>query len=362
MRVTDAERAAQVLAPEKVEEIVAAFDARGLFVLEDVVPLEVCSQLAVKMLADAAAIVAHGGWSARGEFGHGHLQLGQPRMGPFVHPEVVANSIVEQVVVAILRHDAKLGFFNGNCAMPGSGIQRLHMDDQWDYHSPSEAAAAGEPWPHRTTSVHVNICPTGDVTPGNGATEVWPGSHTVHTAHRGNGDPLADETFVNRRREVQPPDRNCFPAGAVVFRDARIWVRAYNTATHTMMKVRVVRILSQDHTALMCSFHLCARVCHPVQHRGVPNHSPYPRPNIVLVYHRQNRTRALTNTPGLLFSESARAAFARENPSVDRNVSFIPGPVNHFGASHGPGGALLGEPDPSYLGMLKELPTAPSRL
>lgn len=150
----------------------ATADSRGLFVLEKVVSPEVCSQLAVKMLADAAAIVAHGGWAARGEFGHGHLQLGQPRMAPYVHPSVVANPLVEQVVVAILRQKAVLGFFNGNCAMPGSGIQRLHMDDQWDYHSATEAAAAGEPWPHRTTSVHVNICPTGDVTSENGATEV----------------------------------------------------------------------------------------------------------------------------------------------------------------------------------------------
>lgn len=99
-----------------------------------------------------------------------------------------------------------------------------------------------------------------------------------------------------------------------------------------------------------------------VQHRGVPNHSLLPRPNIVLVYHRQDRTRAQTNTPGLLFSESARAAFARENPLIDRNLKFVPGPVNHFGASHGPGGALLGEPDPAFLGNLNELSTATPRL
>jgi len=208
----------------------------GLFVLEDVVPPEVCSQLAVKMLADAAAIVAHGGWATRGEFGHGHLQLGQPRMAPHVHPSIVANGIVEQVVVAILRRPAVLGFCNGNCAMPGSGIQRLHMDDQWDYHSAKEAAAAGEPWPHRTTSVHVNVCPTGDVSEHNGATEVWPGSHKWHTAPRNNVDPLADAAFVEEHRRLQPPTRNCFPAGAVVFRDARIWVStpAYPAGTRAL--------------------------------------------------------------------------------------------------------------------------------
>ena len=170
MRVSAEEWAAGALADDKIEELVASFDERGLFVLENVVPKDVLDQLAVKMVADAAAIVAHGGFAARGEFGHGHLQLGQPRMAPHVHPEVVANPIIEQVVVAILRRDARLGFFNGNCAMPSSGVQRLHMDDQWDWHSAEEAAAAGEPWPHRTTSVHVNICPTTDVTEHNGGT------------------------------------------------------------------------------------------------------------------------------------------------------------------------------------------------
>lgn len=190
------------------------------------------------------------------------------------------------------------------------------MDDQWDWHNAADAAAAGEPWPHRTTSVHVNVCPTANVTEYNGGTEVWPASHRVPTfrlAGRQQGcsvcDPLADPAFVRTQQRVSPPTRNCFPRGAAVFRDARIW------------------------------------------HRGVPNHSMLPRPNIVIVYHRQDREKAQTNTPGLLFAESARPAFARPNPRVDRNVQFVEDAVNHFAKSHGPGGALVGWPDPAFLGI-----------
>ena len=118
MRVSEAEWVAGALGAGKVAELVAAFDERGLFVLEGVIPPAVCAQMGVKMTADAAAIVAHGGFAARGEFGHGHLQLGPPRSAPWVHAEIVANPIVEQVVCDILRHEALLGFFNGNCAMP----------------------------------------------------------------------------------------------------------------------------------------------------------------------------------------------------------------------------------------------------
>jgi hypothetical protein len=172
MRVSPEEWTAGSLGRDKVELLLAEFDRRGLFVLEGVFPLAMLQHLAPRMLSDSAAIVAHGGRDARGDFGHGHLQLGQPRVAPFVHADVVANPIVEQCVLAILRSDARLGFVNGNCAMPNSGTQLLHMDDQWDWASVRVAAECGEAWPHRTTSVHVNLCPTEDVTAENGATEV----------------------------------------------------------------------------------------------------------------------------------------------------------------------------------------------
>lgn len=69
--------------------------------------------------------------------------------------------------------------------------------------------------------------------------QVWPGSHLVHTTHRGDNDPLADSCFVEKRRQTQPPTRNCFPAGAVVFRDARIWVRAPAHMTTNHMRAAV---------------------------------------------------------------------------------------------------------------------------
>jgi|EP01043_Picozoa_sp_COSAG02_P091650 hypothetical protein len=84
------------------------------------------------------------------------------------------------------------------------------------------------------------------------ATQVWPGSHTVYTAHRGDDDPLADETFVEKRREMQPPVRNCFPAGAVVFRDARIWVRVHPLLPPT--------IASQSMRSINWLFRLTMRV------------------------------------------------------------------------------------------------------
>eukprot|EP01050_Picozoa_sp_SAG11_P045071 SAG11_NODE_22259_length_409_cov_0.906452_2_plen_91_part_01 len=36
-----------------------------------------------------------------GEFGYGHMQLGLPRCAPWVHPDIVANPILEQLVAAV---------------------------------------------------------------------------------------------------------------------------------------------------------------------------------------------------------------------------------------------------------------------
>ena len=246
MRVSAEEWRAGAISASKIEELTDSFAERGLFVLENVIPLPVLEQLAPRMLSDSHAIVAHGGWSARGEFGHGHLQLGPPRCAPWVHSDIVANPIIEQVgfsifvlnpsdvstdadiclvrcqvVYAILRHDCYLGFFNGNCAMPNSGTQRLHMDDQWDWASANEAADAGQEWPHLTTSVHVNFCPTGDVSAENGGTEVWPATHKVYTDNGSTDTGLLNSVHIERQRQRQPPIFNSFPLGAVAFRDAR---------------------------------------------------------------------------------------------------------------------------------------------
>ena len=49
----------------------------------------------------------------------------------------------------------------------------------------------------------------------------------------------------------------------------------------------------------------------------------------------------------LVFSADCRAAFARPSRyTVNRNVRFVDGPVNHFDNVFGPGGAAEGEADP----------------
>jgi hypothetical protein len=263
-------------------------------VLEDVIPTTVLASLAPVALAEAAAMVAHGAWDIRGvgQMGQGHLQQGLPRSGAFVHSDVVANPIIEQVAHAILRDVAVLGFYGGNCSMPGSGTQPLHSDGHWCWQTPELAAGDGEPWPHRTVALHCNFSTTGDVMEENGATEVWPCSHHAFydgllqeklelaesgpqqgvrladnngSSGSGSGSVWSAATLEEQRRQ-HPPARNHFPWGAVAFRDNRIW------------------------------------------HRGVPNRTDTPRHNGVLIYYRQRHHVLHRKKPmnRIMFSEDAR--------------------------------------------------------
>lgn len=92
--------------------------------------------------------------------GNLHLQLNLPRCHPYVHPEIVANPIIEQIAGAVLHGLCFIRYVNGNTACPGATVQGLHVDTQGD-------------WGHKL-AVNFSV---DDITAANGATEVWPGTH-----------------------------------------------------------------------------------------------------------------------------------------------------------------------------------------
>ena len=110
--VTPAEVAAGALSARKLRLLTEAFEADGFATLAGVIDQDALARLAPRMDADAAGIVASGGQD-RGDFGNGHLQLGPPRCGPWVHASFVANEVVEQCVAAFLGGPSALIFYNG---------------------------------------------------------------------------------------------------------------------------------------------------------------------------------------------------------------------------------------------------------
>ena len=191
------------LAPDKLRRLVHRFQTDGYVVLGNAVALDALGQLAPRMDSDATQIVAAGGQN-RGDFGHGHIQLGPPRVAPFVSAQFVANPLIEQVVAAILGEGAFLSFFNGNCNSPGSGSQKLHRDS-------SPWGDAGPSGPLQATVINVNFSPR-DISCENGAPEVWPGSHMD------GAEPEQPAAQAARVSKGCPPIQIEMAAGAVAFR------------------------------------------------------------------------------------------------------------------------------------------------
>jgi hypothetical protein len=139
--------------------------------------------------------------------------------------EVVANPCVEQLVAAMLGGAAFMRYYNGNTSLPDErGNERgwggMHMDGGgWSFSTAEEAAQHGVDWPHPPFKLFVNFG-TSAMTPDNGSTECWPGTHLLgDTAGKAINPQLIDQ-----RRASHPPAQVIVPKGGAVFRDLRMWV------------------------------------------------------------------------------------------------------------------------------------------
>jgi len=196
----------------------------------NVVPAHALDALQARMDYDAAHQSVELKWEERGarSGAGGHLQMGVPRMAPFVQKELVSNPIIEQLAVVLLGEPREvfLAFFNGNTNVPGSGTQLLHTDGGWDIRNAEEAAAAAEPWPQPTANLVFNFS-TEEIGPQNGPTELWPGTHMdpqfANDAISQRVEGSSADQREAERRTVSPPVLNILPRGAVSVRDYRLW-------------------------------------------------------------------------------------------------------------------------------------------
>lgn len=323
--VSEREWANGVLDDAKVALLVQTFRTQGFATIGNVIPGRTLDALQARMDYDAAHQAVALKWEERGarSGAGGHLQMGIPRMPPFVQKEIVANPIIEQLAVAMLGkpNEVFLAFFNGNTNIPGSGTQLLHTDGGWDIRSAEEAAAVAEPWPQPTASLVFNFS-TEKISPQNGPTEIWPATHMepefANDAISNRVEGSSAEQREAERRVLSPPVLNVLPRGAVSVRDYRLW------------------------------------------HRGTPNRGDRPRHMIALSYMR--RTSYNKPTPGakthagggldgrFLFGAECATAFSREwwpalaierhensNVNLNWNVEFAPFgvAVDHFGNTEG---------------------------
>ena len=210
---TAAERAAEQFGAAALQRAVAAVQADGCVVINQVVDHTHLDLLHERMSADldkirALPVVPH-------NFVWGNIQQDPPPDAGLVFRDLVANPFVCQVTRALLGSGAFNDCLTGNTNVPGSGLQPVHVDD-------------GQLWPHLSVAhpparLVVNV-PLSETTEDNGAIELWPGTHLDTHMVIGTSIRVPDE-HVAARRAVRAPLRGTTAKGAVLIRDMRLWHR-----------------------------------------------------------------------------------------------------------------------------------------
>ena len=327
---TPADHEAGTLPREVLEQINETILTEGYALVSGLVSEETRELLLPSILEDVDIVRADGELTPHEQHtGVGHLQLGLRRYAPYVRTDLAANPLLESVVAEVLGQHAWLGFYNGNVNCPGSTSQPLHFDRPYSWKSKEQAEADGQSWPPPPTTLSCSVA-LADITLATGATEIYPGSQKETEVATWTSKRLKDRPDL--LEAWGPPGRMEIPAGAVCFRDPRMW------------------------------------------HRGVPNSSDRPRAMLGLTYHSargnhwrgrlvhevsaedqaqldKDSTLKLLDEGGvgdgrLVFHSSAKSAF--ENPSthgINRNINFVDAEVNHLIDAHSRGGAHVEEAD-----------------
>ncbi|KAK6083249.1 phytanoyl-CoA dioxygenase [Seiridium cupressi] len=145
-----------------------------------------------------------------------------PPVSEYFHPSIFVNTIATQVTSAVLGPRPKWTSCSANAAMPsllGARPQRQPVHSDADFAQPTHPFA-----------LVVNV-PLVSMTPENGSTEVWLGSHTTDaTAQEGaHGERVSGrikeepEELLDHRRRTDPPAQPVISKGPIVVRDLHLW-------------------------------------------------------------------------------------------------------------------------------------------
>jgi ectoine hydroxylase-related dioxygenase (phytanoyl-CoA dioxygenase family) len=260
------------LAEEHLQAAVSAMRADGFVVLENVIDLEHLDVLREKMLADVALFTARE--DAPYNFNTSNVQQDPPPFPPYLFRDVLLNEMVIAVTRELLGPGVKNGYYSGNTALKSTQRQPVHVD-------------TGQLWTGLEVASPAYACvvnvPVVDMSPVNGSTELWPGTHLDPTVSV-HDDIKVPEAAVEQRRAVTPPIQPTTARGSVLIRDIRLW------------------------------------------HAGRPNQTDEPRPMIAMIHScRWWRVGKL-----LAFPKGTEAFF--KHPRLKTCARFVDGPIDYVHA------------------------------
>lgn len=215
------ELATQTLSESNLQRAVEAIHSDGLVALENAVALEHLDVLHEKMAEDAHFIASRP--DAPFNWNKGNIQQDPPPFSPYLFRDVLMNPFVIAIAKKVFGTRIKNTAYTGNTALKSDARQPVHGDcgHLWD-----DMKTA-----HPSHMLVVNI-PTVAISPGNGATELWPGTHRdTSIGNKGNSE--VEDRVLEMRRAVSPPLQPTLPRGAMIIRDMRMWHAGMPNTTDT---------------------------------------------------------------------------------------------------------------------------------
>ncbi|KAI0395687.1 hypothetical protein F5Y17DRAFT_422629 [Xylariaceae sp. FL0594] len=211
----------QKLSDRNLETAVRSLHLDGMVVIEGVVPHTHLDHLNTKMVEDARILQARG---KNGPFNYnvGNIQQDAPPCAEYFHPSIFINPFASQITSSVLGPRPKWTFSSGNTALPplpGDSPQRQPVHADADFRHPDHPFA-----------LVINV-PLLDMTPENGSTEIWLGTHSgtggVGAQEGAHGERasgrikahLLEERIATHGPPVQPVVKK----GSIVIRDLRLW-------------------------------------------------------------------------------------------------------------------------------------------
>jgi len=245
----------------------------GIVVLKDVIDPAHIAVLRERVMADVDRFVNRP--NAPFNWNRGNVQQDPPPFPPYLFRDVLANDIVIEVTQSILGKGLYNSFYSGNTAMPSESRQPVHADSGQLWENLEVAT------PPYALVVNVGLV---DMSPENGSTEIWPGTHLDTTVTMQSGDIEVAPDHLEARRKVAPPYQPTVPIGSVVIRDMRLW------------------------------------------HAGMPNRTQTPRPMLAMIHY-------VSWWPCGPFTLHKDAEELLRHPDLRQNACYVDGEIDYVGVS-----------------------------
>lgn len=201
------ELASRKIDPDHILIALESLHNNGICVLKNAVDTLALDRLNERMTVDAHAIKERD--EALPNFGRatGNIQVALPLASALLSEDIIANPFAISIVECVLGPNPVLRFQSGNAAFKADEQQPVHIDIDYEY-------------PKLPFGMCININLVA-VSPQNGATEFWPGSHVVAPSLVPPG--IVSPHHLQRQRDLKPPLQFTLPKGSLIIRDLRIW-------------------------------------------------------------------------------------------------------------------------------------------